>query len=378
VISLQERELARRVLHFLNDEVAWHCTEVTGCECGIVPWKKDYPVSPLTGIRDLEGNIGTDKETCFGKAWAAIVESYSALGITHASDTLPALSGIARRVETVQPGRYIAGLWEKDIAYLLAWTLSGWTDNARESRAQVVGPTFSWITAPRSVGWKVSGVPSRVVCKLESVKYELVTSNPYGELSNCSIQIRSRVISGTVLNGLVLKGIRRKIRVMFPDKRTPTTINMSSRFGPPLHADSKPITPSDDRGFLITGTGGILHNLYSDNLEDRFRVYLDEYMLSNPGNNSIDDMHSNWSKEPPYYDGEDGSDWQNIKHTWQDVVCVELFHTSDHVSVGEDAHALLLQRVPDKEEMYTRIGVLHYGPVWWFDDHGHEEVVRLV
>jgi len=308
VYSMQERELARRVLHFFHDEVAWHCAELTSCECGVLPLESWYNISLLSSVPGLgQRDALSPKDTFFGDTWATIVMHYSALGITHVGDILPALSGMAKRVEIFKPGRYIAGLWEKDIAYLLTWTKQPWTTEA--SRAQVDGPTFSWIKTRSCVIWRGNPrAPSEVMCKLESVSCALATSNPYGEVSACSIQIRGRVICAHVFNGLVDAGIREE----------PHTYSMN--------------------------------------------VCLDDYMTSHAA-------------------GDFGvAEWEETRSTWYGVVCLELYYTKQWVAGKEVevAHGLILQKKTSEEVMYTRLGVLHYGPVWWFDTHGQDEVVTIV
>ncbi|KAH7067938.1 hypothetical protein FB567DRAFT_253290 [Paraphoma chrysanthemicola] len=142
VWCMQERELACRTLHFLPDEVVWQCAALTDCECGANP-ERDVPSEHSGAIRRYACfKSSAMEDTTIGKVWAAIVEDYCRLGITYASDTLPALSGLAQRLEVLEPGRYIAGLWETDLAFLLNW--SPQTEYGTIfPRAEINGPIFS-------------------------------------------------------------------------------------------------------------------------------------------------------------------------------------------------------------------------------------------
>ena len=91
-----------------------------------------------------------DQSFAFGKAWAAVIEEYSNLGITHDTDILPALSGLAQHVEGHNPGQYIAGLWERDISYQLSWYR--WNNpQGRNSSRCMDSPTFSWVAAEHTL-----------------------------------------------------------------------------------------------------------------------------------------------------------------------------------------------------------------------------------
>ncbi|KAF2023479.1 hypothetical protein EK21DRAFT_94866 [Setomelanomma holmii] len=207
---MQERELARRTQHFFRDEVEWHCAHMTACECGICPLWNDYRISTLGGVREYESCKTLPDETpFFGGVWVDVIEEYSRLDLTYVGDTLPALSGLAKRVEIFKPGRYIAGLWGKDIAYLLAWNLAPNEENTHPLRTQAAGPSFSWIKAPRRVDWPYwsRDDPIKIMGKLQSVDCDLATANPYGEVLACSIQLRSRVICGRIFNDLVTEAL---------------------------------------------------------------------------------------------------------------------------------------------------------------------------
>ncbi|KAF2713556.1 HET-domain-containing protein, partial [Pleomassaria siparia CBS 279.74] len=106
---MQERELARRVVHFLPDEVVWRCRTETDCECGAPPDHEENQISPLSSFRDLPSpDDSTEHNFAFGRVWVAVVEMYSRLGITNINDTLPALSGLAKYVGTSASGTLVS------------------------------------------------------------------------------------------------------------------------------------------------------------------------------------------------------------------------------------------------------------------------------
>lgn len=55
------------------------------------------------------------------KIWTRIVEKYSKCGLTNSSDKLVALSGLAKRVSTIDDDRYVAGMWQRYLPMQLFW-----------------------------------------------------------------------------------------------------------------------------------------------------------------------------------------------------------------------------------------------------------------
>lgn len=88
--------------------------------------------------------------------WWKIVEQYSALSLTHQSDKLTALAGVARRFEA-ELGTYAAGLW---LTQDFIWSLS-WRPRSGLCRSRVYsGPTWSWASLTTSV---LAPMPSTVL-----------------------------------------------------------------------------------------------------------------------------------------------------------------------------------------------------------------------
>jgi hypothetical protein len=204
---MQERTLARRIVHFLPDELVWHCKTTMDCECGLMPTGL-LPPSISSIFRSLsrdpiQTGIGpTFRRTwyfLFGKAWASIIKEYIQLKITRDTDALPALSGLAQSVQEYEAGQYIAGLWERDIAYLLSWRLNSRAGREGRQRVPLSRPTFSWITAIRAVQWPVPDGEALCGCTFVSATTLLATANPYGHVDASTICLRGPLLLGNRL-----------------------------------------------------------------------------------------------------------------------------------------------------------------------------------
>jgi hypothetical protein len=195
---LQEGLLASRILHFLPFEVYYVCNRTNRCECGLV---NDQivgnhirrPSLPYTGERK-DMNI-----LC--RSWGRIVEDCSNRSFTFPEDVLPALSGVAQRLESLHTGRYIAGMWEAGIAFQLGWYGDALPqDLSSPSKIAVTKPTFSWITSPRPVHCATSLYDfDSPMCDLVSTRVITATSDPFGRLEYASITLHGQHIPGIKL-----------------------------------------------------------------------------------------------------------------------------------------------------------------------------------
>lgn len=111
-------------------------------------------------FRDLQNQ---KMETLVG-LWYAFAGTYSMNKFTFASDRLPALSGIAARVQDCFPQKYIAGLWESNIIQGLAWGVPGTPSQKSPSlsaiamgiqqdatRSDINMPSWSWASSDRLI-----------------------------------------------------------------------------------------------------------------------------------------------------------------------------------------------------------------------------------
>ncbi|KAE8445204.1 hypothetical protein EG329_013576 [Mollisiaceae sp. DMI_Dod_QoI] len=139
--ALQEALLSRRIVHFTEDELLWECVRSCRCECSYHDLKPDCRIrSPFIRSDDLYGE------------WRHIMKDFIVRSITHETDRLPALSGVAKYFQSLGAGQYLAGHWREDLVNTLLWHPSVEYDNASFKRAEPYkAPTWS----PFSLIWDV-------------------------------------------------------------------------------------------------------------------------------------------------------------------------------------------------------------------------------
>ena len=233
----QERVLARRVLHFTRDEMIFECHEGFQCECGGIEVKDAFnSISDISSYKkamahmtemkntsatatfaDLSPSLQQELNNSAGSLayarhiWRAVVTIYISKHITYATDVLPALSAMARRMPLFM-GRYIAGLWEGDLVFNLLWMSTGKAiQNTRPDR--FVAPSFSWAsrTGPisyhipsviaNSDGFRPGGDPkvtSHLCVTILEVQYATTGVDLYGGCESASITLEGRLFHGVL------------------------------------------------------------------------------------------------------------------------------------------------------------------------------------
>ncbi|KAI1360086.1 heterokaryon incompatibility protein-domain-containing protein [Xylaria arbuscula] len=222
---MQERWLSPRTLHFCGAEIVFECAKMTVCECGRASQDitneleakhhKFLRSTTSSKISQLRENI--DRYT-----WPDIVTNYSALDLSHPTDRLVALSGLASikeyryirydQAEGLIP-RYLAGLWRDHLANQLAWyvgetllvatsnrTMSDSTERlaARRPKPQeYLAPSWSWasVTDPVSYVW-YDGGNGEPLFELLDAQISLSSEDPYGAVQEgCYILVHVRLLN---------------------------------------------------------------------------------------------------------------------------------------------------------------------------------------
>jgi len=139
---VQERLLSTRVLHFSRDQIYWECREQLVGETGVTP----QLVSRFRTLRGWlhEGTRGGDdgpdltnaasepipssREMWFIKFWTEFVTLYSEKHLTVLTDKIPALQGIAARIERMTKLKFCSGTFFGDspsALRVLMWRRAG-------------------------------------------------------------------------------------------------------------------------------------------------------------------------------------------------------------------------------------------------------------
>lgn len=259
---LQERIMARRVLHFCRSQIAWECCEFETAEAyptGLPMYRlrSDEIVdrSRLRKLNVTEGRAlrlarlryGVDPDGHLGsrlyiyELWKNIVEVYSRTALTNPGDKLVALSGLARRIasrfeDSGCPSVYHAGLWSpigedghQILASQLLWRVEPKVENDETDVAVVShlatrpkeyrAPSFSWASLDTD---KCKGI----------VSAELTNRNILIKIVHIDVAPRSRNhVFGMVENdgSIIIRGMLRQVKLYDLDKGTPRAHTCTKR-----------------------------------------------------------------------------------------------------------------------------------------------------
>ncbi|MCJ1392787.1 hypothetical protein MMC18_005658 [Xylographa bjoerkii] len=149
---LQELTLAPRVVYFTTEQLVWECSKA--CFYQSSPWKdrsarlsglKWPPLNRPSCLGSLD-DPGFDNDYRF---WMIKVTDYTQRSLTYESDTLPAISAIARYIQArLQPrDEYILGLWKRYLHLHILWQLQTKFKNYGDfSHTKGNRPSWSWIS----------------------------------------------------------------------------------------------------------------------------------------------------------------------------------------------------------------------------------------
>lgn len=240
----QERLLATRVLQYTRSEMVFDCLTATQCECGAL---NDHDGDPLLFPRRtiqlgpesipqerkrvtervhtnslgiyrferLQKWFGVSYDNLYHQLWRQLIVQFSQKQITFASDALPAVSGLAQKWPRDITGRYLAGLWEKQLLHNMRWQVVEYpameatesVDAGMENK-EYIAPSWSWASAKKPVNWGPDRLDDlEFFVQIDYNRSRCHTSGPdeFGRVSSGYIFLTGRVtkVSFTISRGMV-------------------------------------------------------------------------------------------------------------------------------------------------------------------------------
>lgn len=194
--AFQERYLSPRLIHFTPTELVWECKTSCTCECGRLE-ESSYGLRNhkwYYRIGTLQGVFGTGHRN----TWPTIIRLYSDCQLTKMEDKLPALSGLAQETRkrclssTVNPGRYLAGLWESGLLYQLHWIQESYV---APIRCGTVAPSWSWASVTGRISLpSFTEAGNLFEASITSSHCSTSTDDPYGQVSGGFLNLSTVLI----------------------------------------------------------------------------------------------------------------------------------------------------------------------------------------
>lgn len=184
--TMQERMLSPRTLFFATDQMYFECKEVFRGEDGL------RIAGRYLGV-DAHRETSNPKEIQkhLRSLWDGLMDFYGSRKLTVASDKLPALSGLAKRMEEKLQDRYVVGLWESTLLGDLLWQISrpggAWPPEYR-------APSWSWLSVDGAEGASESMQRCPKLASIVSYGVHVTGENPYGEVDDAWITLRAPLV----------------------------------------------------------------------------------------------------------------------------------------------------------------------------------------
>lgn len=185
----QETLLSTRVLHFTQSELIWECKSDICAEDGILP-------HGIYSIGLLKKLLWCEKDPYNG--WHNLISTYSIRQLTYESDRLPALSGVAAKINALTQWDYLAGLWKEHLPLDLCWLTNYQISSPfviQVSPSQYIAPSWAWPSIRGSIVFHDPDLkqPFLPLAVVEEVICNVSGLNPYGQVSCGRLVLRGLV-----------------------------------------------------------------------------------------------------------------------------------------------------------------------------------------
>jgi len=190
----QESVLSTRILHYTESELIWECKTEVSSEDGAKP-RGFYSMGLCQKVSKSE----KDPYSC----WHDLLESYSVRKLTFESDKLPAVSGIAKRIQERVKGTYLAGLWKENLPMELCWSVDYVSSNSSTPNLlpeSYIAPSWPWASVHGALGF----VDRDPECPFEScvtvvdVQCSVPGLNKFGEVIDGYLILKGLVVQLSV------------------------------------------------------------------------------------------------------------------------------------------------------------------------------------
>lgn len=197
--AFQERLLSPRTVYFTTNKIYWECKEVNDCEVEEAKLGSHNPSKTryLAFEQEVpERRPGSSGSSDYRRRWHDLVEEYTKTSLTFLTDKLPALQGIAKRVQTQRKSAYYAGLWEDSLCFDLLWEVNLHLGAIQPENGVYRAPSWSWVSVTSSVCWPPEEQEDEA--KILTVQTVAAGEDTLGEIVGGVLKLKTLCIRATV------------------------------------------------------------------------------------------------------------------------------------------------------------------------------------
>lgn len=217
--AFQERLLSSRVLHFTQHGMLWECQTLSASESsnmGQQATSTDFRSLVQSDGEDFKRSLCSIDSDRFSERngvfilWQRLVRQYSRRKLSHSSDRLPAISGLAAMLACKTKCKYIAGLWEENTQGF-AWFRGNLDSPPHKIQSfdaiGVLAPSWSWASMNQPITYRFDDGDE-------------VKSHKDAVLIASDIRTQGQDSFGSILHGsIVLKALVQTVRIRQEEER---------------------------------------------------------------------------------------------------------------------------------------------------------------
>jgi hypothetical protein len=211
--TLQERALSSRGIHFSANMMLWECC--TTKASSEIPWESPEPPDDFRPwpIRNTPTeSIEVGGPVLLRDRWYELIEDFSSRFLSHETDKLPSLSGLASTF--AEPfGQYLAGIWYANMPSDLLWKTTLEINSSLHSAFQprrpmsYRAPSWSWASVDSLVSYesqRLNAGDPRPEESTDSYDYglfeildsyiQLSTADKFGTISVAWLQLKGCIL----------------------------------------------------------------------------------------------------------------------------------------------------------------------------------------
>jgi Heterokaryon incompatibility protein (HET) len=199
--ALQEHVLCSRVLHYTSSELVFECRNMYNCEC-----TSRFRQTSITTPALLPNTFGSKSRQVQFTAWHRLVEKYTLRKLTRASDKLPAISGMALKIQDMVESEYLAGLWQSNLVEDLLWSSAPdlQDPDLASPLSDYRAPTWSWASVDTQIRYEDQDIrhadTHQYLASITNAECEVASASyPLGEVLSGSINVHGPMLPGTLI-----------------------------------------------------------------------------------------------------------------------------------------------------------------------------------
>lgn len=192
--TFQEGVLSTRTLHFGSFELSYQCSSHIKSESGLISYGTEFEIGISHDLANAPARHAM---------WNEMMSQYMPRHLTHETDRLPAISGLARIMDH-GPKDYYAGLWRQSLVVDLCWIR--YADDISptdikdellrrlENKQLYVAPSWSWAVRRQNFEHWIDINDYRDETRSVSAETTLYGLDPFGRVKDGLLTVRGIVV----------------------------------------------------------------------------------------------------------------------------------------------------------------------------------------